>query len=575
MGTLQRQRRLIGEAFTAGTPDASTGELTLPGWMRIVCPTTGRTAQASASTVVSSFGAHAARAFSRDGVTWGLLVEPSSANLLDEHDLTAWTASVGTPAINSDAGPDGVTADLEVEDDDGALEEEITYSITPGNIADDFTLSAWHYVKTTPATSSWLVYSDGIADPGFFLAAADADWTFADTSVSEIDNGTFYVVPRKVTASDTGATSWWGMQLERSAYPTSWHATGRSADELRAVGDSVCPDGYLRFTLSYRPHYAHDETSDDHNLIWVDADNRLFFRQSDRKFVWRVGGVNVESSAVTFSRHQTLTIDVWHTADRKRLVVSGATTGDGTTDGTVSAAIEVVPPYIRILGDDGGAEEGADLLSLDPHVTTFAELAGTTRPLTQMSDETSSRNLRALLEAMSGQAARFYDVCAVVVVSHELTTAVGDQLDQIGAIVGLAREGYDDERYAELLDIQVKLLLAAGRSGAEWTGRAPNIIAIARQFIGAAAGTITLRNWPPLSYEITVPNLTLADATLLARFLRIANDAAVIGLLVVSLSADVWGSDSVVVSGAGKWGSASVAITSPSTWDTVIEAIAS
>jgi hypothetical protein len=567
------ERGLIGENFSAELTEPDSGLVRLPGWMRIQCASTGRTAQQSASTRRSAYSAHAPRAFSEDGATFGLLVEPALANLLDNHDLTSWTPT-GTPLVNSVAGPDGVTAPLEVEDDDGALVESTAYAITPGVVALPHTLSAWHLLTApAPSSSSFLEYLDGANDPQLALTVVDTAWTLASVTVADIASGTFAIVPRATTAADLGATSWSGIQLEQRSYSTSFHATTRLADKLEAVTSLVIPDGFVIFDMVYRPHYAHNEAAADHNLIFIDSANRVYFRQSDANIVFVSGGDELASGALTFDAHDTLTLFVENSANRRRLVVSGALTGDATVDGATQPALEAsaVPTYMQILGGATGAEEGADLLELAPNLQTFKELADC-RALVQMDDSTGTRNFRDLLRVIACQPGRFYDACNGLKAALELETAVGAQLDLVGAIVGLAREGFDDDDYRRYLTIQVELLLANERGEAMWTGTVENILRIARTFIGPGGPAITLTNLPPYSYHLDLPAgvLTIDEAKLLARFLTIATYAAVLGFFEVSLSADTWGSDAVAVGTVGTWGSASVVVAGASIWDLVI-----
>lgn len=565
-------RGIIGEDFEAAETSEGSGIIRLPGWMRLQRDGDQGTAQQTATTVQAGYGKHVPRAFSRDGTTFGLLLEPAVDNLVsvsqDDANFNNYTPT-GTPLINAVVGPDGVTEDYEIEDDDGASVELIAKALTPGVVALPHTLSAWHFLQApTPTSGSRLRYADGANDPTIDLTVVETEWTFSDVTVADIDDGSVEITPRHTTAADTGACRWYGVQLEQRSYPTSYHTSAKVVDELEAVAALVAPDGYLDVTMRFRPHYANDEPNGDHNLLYIDDDNRVFYRASDDNIVFRINADDVVSGALTFSRHQELTVQFIHSAVRRRLIVTGATTGDGTTDGTLQEAFEVLPTYMKVMGGASGSEEGADLLAMSLGLTTFKALADA-RILAQMAGRPNLRDFRKLICALAIQPGYFFDVCKAVIAALEIETAVGFQLDLIGAVVGLTREGFTDDRYRVFLEIQTELLLASMRGDAEWTGTNENILRIVRKFIGVG-GTISLQNVPPYSFTLSVPTLTLSEAPLLLRFIRTALYAAVTGVVTFSLEAGKWASDAVAVGSPGKWASDSVVVAGASSWDTVL-----
>jgi hypothetical protein len=801
-------RGIIGEAFVAELTAPLSGLVRLPGWMRVQCASEGRTAQQSASTTLSGYAAHAARAFSTDGTTFGLLIEPAASNLVPAQPSDPLGNWMSTVTQNAVAAPDGTTGNHEYEDTSAVAVEDHTRPTTVGTVALPHTLSAWHQLLApVPTTDSRLAYtglaflsfdgvdesvtvphdnafdlvnSDGngvtlmcwirvaasVADgyvmgttrenttfqghgialdagrPTFFacsnrflgvsvvevrsdvaiddgdwhhiavsavrvgsnnwtiawyiddvavattqvwntlannvtdygepftfaargqlgvevdfldcdltnaahfnddltagevstifaggisadisavdtsgdlnfywpmngvapvafptvpetenaadgtmqnmesgdvttvgaaivLTAVEAAWSFSEVTMPDITDGTLRIAPRATTAADVGACRWFGLQLEQRSYATSYHASSRLADQLEAVSSVVMPDGFAKFDMVFRPHYAHDEASGDHNLFYVDDDNRIYFRQSDANIVFRWNGDDLASGALTFDAHDTLTLFFENSTRRRRLTVSGALSGDGTVDGTLQPALDptTLPTFTSLLGGATGAEEAADLLQLDPYLQTFKEL-GDCRVLSQMDDAFGARNFRDWMQIVACQPGRLFDVINGLKAALELPTAVGAQLDLIGAIVGLAREGATDAQYRIYLEIQTELLLANVRDEAEWTGTGENLLRIVRTFIGSAAGAITLSNLPPYSYHLTIPvGLTVTQALLLARFLRIATYAGVLGFFDFALGADTWGSASVAVATAGTWGSASVVVAGVSIWDLVI-----
>lgn len=149
--------------------------------------------------------------------------------------------------------------------------------------------------------------------------------------------------------------------------------------------------------------------------------------------------------------------------------------------------------------------------------------------------------------------------------------AVGDQLDKIGDIVGLKREGFTDDRYRVFLAIQIELLLSSKRDSAEWTGTCENVLRIARTFKGIGGGAIVLINYPPYSYLLEVPGLVLSESYLLRRFLTTANYAAVNGLMIVIITAESkWESNVTPVTDGGIWDSAVTPIAGAAKWQIVV-----
>ncbi len=576
---------LIGEVFDASllTPELD-GTLILPGWLTITCPTLQRSAQDSASTVVTGFGANTARAFSRDGVSFGLLIEPGATNDISEQNFNgagAWT-DVGTPVLTTATSPDGDVESVELEDDDAGVIEAKTRAIT-GLATGRYTVSAWsQYLGAAGTIGARVPLLSGITPTlDVTVNGADADWTYRSDSdtLTVITSPLVEFIPRDTAVADVGSARMWGMQGEQRAYPTSFQGADnatftRAADVLSAASDVIAPAGLFDIVLRYRPHYSETEITSggEHNLIFFDANNRLFFRESSATFVLELDGVELASAAVTFARHDELTITAKHTLLGRTLIVAGATTGNGTTEAAAVDPMTEIPMVAYVLGGPTGAEEGADLTAMIPNLITFATLADD-RALVQMDDAPGSRAFRDTLQALAAQPGHFRDVAFQIKSAFELQTGVGDQLDKIGAVVGLTREGFTDTRYRVFLEIQIELLLSASRTDAEWTGTIPNIIRIARKFIGTGvADPVVYTGYPPYSYVLQVPGLILSEAGLLARFLTTANYAAVRGLLIVIISADsLWESNVAPITDGGVWESNVAPIAGASEWQIVVK----
>lgn len=336
--------------------------------------------------------------------------------------------------------------------------------------------------------------------------------------------------------------------------------------QLLATADVIAPGGYLSITLSYTTGYDYAGGVPEHDLLFFDADNRLFWRRSDAKFVWLVGATELLSAACTFSAGQDITLAITHTTDGRSVAVTGATTGNGTTTTTTALDAIYLPSLAGVLDLGGGASV---LLSLVPDLTPFAQLADD-RALSQMDDEVGNRKFRDLLRELAEGPGTFRDVAMTVRSAFDRVDAFGDQLDMIGSVVGLAREGATDDRYRVLLGIQIELLLATERDGGSWTGTGENVLRISRAFLERPTGQITLRNIPPYAYLLSLPAMTVAELQRLVRFLRLARYAGVLGHVAASLGDDAaWGHDTETVPAAGIWGHDTVTITGASTWGTV------
>lgn len=168
------------------------------------------------------------------------------------------------------------------------------------------------------------------------------------------------------------------------------------------------------------------------------------------------------------------------------------------------------------------------------------------------------------------------EVMNLVKNAFDLSTAVGDQLDKIGSVMGLPRQGYPDARYRVFLEIQRDLLLSSRRGEANWTGTGNNLISIARTFVGPTVNPIILQNLPPYAYQMSVPTLTGNDGDILARFLCRASYGGVVGNLSFTTAViSVWGSETAgpPIANSGNWDSESAGppITDPLVWGFTIQ----
>lgn len=356
--------RILKTANFSADPGGS-GAFALPSWLSLSCATVNRTSQTSASTIRTGFGANAARARSMDGALWGLNME--SARAVHGGALAGWSTS-GTITVTSDVDPSGAATVCAVNDNDAANAAFLvkTLSVVSGN---RYVLSAWEKV-IGPITSTARL--DGNYTAGTVRidrTQADVAWVRRDVSdVSTVTNCNAVIQPR-TTAGDTGSVFVYAYQIELGKYPSSAfippsETTTRAADVLSIPSPAgISPNGFLDVDLTWVPHYAHTEQSADHDLLFFDSNNRLFLQQSTAQLVLRIGGADVLSSALTWSRNQAIRVRAQHRSAGRALVVSGATSGNGTAAGSSSSALSL-PATAYLLGNASGSQECGDLRSI-------------------------------------------------------------------------------------------------------------------------------------------------------------------------------------------------------------------
>lgn len=171
----------------------------------------------------------------------------------------------------------------------------------------------------------------------------------------------------------------------------------------------------------------------------------------------------------------------------------------------------------------------------------------------------------SLICALSEMHGDYWDVAQDVLTGFDLDSAIGAQLDVIGAILKQPRQAFDDDRYRTLLKIKGKLVLRS-------TGTGENVIAIAREFIGdAVMDPIVLNNSPPYTFKLSIPTISNDDLDILIPFIRQALIAGVSGVVIVILTGGaVWGDDTVAVTGEGVWGDDSVVVAGQTNWSKVV-----
>ena len=191
------------------------------------------------------------------------------------------------------------------------------------------------------------------------------------------------------------------------------------------------------------------------------------------------------------------------------------------------------------------------------NMALLCELAKTSRPLVQMDDTVGNNDFRELMCIFAEPFGHFADVVDDVAAAFNLNTAVGEQQDFIGSVIGLQRSGLDDDFYRTALQVQAEILM--GQTDGDWTGSVNGILTMIRTFIGdGVAQPIVYESVPPYAFTIDIPgSLTTVQINVLFRLLCRALYAGVLGYFVVEVPGDnLWDSDHGAATNSGTWCSA-------------------
>lgn len=352
-------------SWTAGDPDG-LGRLSLPSWMAYRCPTAETSSQQSATTVQIGYAADDPRAFSRDGVAFGLLVEPAATNRQGEQDFELWN-SPGSPVVTSVSDPAGGNSAVRVEDGDSTsgVRERLEDFDELGIVPSPHTFSVWVADVTSEQVSARSAESGGegvmakveFAGPTFGWSYHDKAYTgTAPTTDCEIQ-----LIPAN-TDTDTGAASFWGVQVEDRLYSTSLIGAD-NATFVRVVctltidTKRVAPFGYFDIAVTAQMLFASSEAAGDVTLIAIDDATQLRYDGSDVVLV--VDGVTVETiSGVSWVRDAVLSFRWRHTPGSRSIAF------DGQSSSTVAAQSAIVAGSDIELFGRGGASEAVAVRSI-------------------------------------------------------------------------------------------------------------------------------------------------------------------------------------------------------------------
>lgn len=353
--SVRRSRAIVSPIDFRAAARAAGLFTALPGWFVLTCATTARTVQTGPASLVAGLGANAKRAYSHDGVTAGLLEEMERKNQIptsDYVDAGSWFAGV-MAAATGEPDPAGGTAAVkftstgdQYSNFDIALDAPSRVFSTWAQRVSGSSPSAHYHVATENVDVTATAWTRLV----LVIGANDLQSMIFDTR--DEPSGAGVLVGTRVLRA-------YGPQAEASAlYPSSYIPTTgltrtRAADVSGPyTASALCPGGYFHFVRTFAPLYATAEQSADRNLFYLDANNRVFLRQSDAKVVMRIGGADIASAALSWSRNQPITVEAIHSRRLgRRLIVNG-------TAVTASAASAItLPANLYLGGTSSGAEE--------------------------------------------------------------------------------------------------------------------------------------------------------------------------------------------------------------------------
>lgn len=294
----------------------------------------------------------------RGGGNGGLwLLEGARENKLTySEDHTNWTNQA---TIDADAAtaPDGTTTVDGVEDANAGLFRDTQIAVTGLTATAEHAIS--HFIRKDAAAAHFIEVgwagthalavrltngstSTRVGSPRTFDAYDAGDWWWVVwTENTTGTSHTYNIQPAvgldsawpSVSASGVGETFPWGAQFEEGSYPSSYIATSgssviRAADSLTF---SSWPEGFTSgiWEMDFAPYFAQNEVASDVVLVsFGSADELRYVAASDAFAVYTSGVQRGIGSALTFDRHQKLTIKMDWVA--RECTISGATTGNST-----------------------------------------------------------------------------------------------------------------------------------------------------------------------------------------------------------------------------------------------------
>ena len=165
----------------------------------------------------------------------------------------------------------------------------------------------------------------------------------------------------------------------------------------------------------------------------------------------------------------------------------------------------------------------ADIGEPQPHITTHVD-DGIKRLVYALS---CAPELKRLLTIFLTKIQEMEDVMDAVRPStlFRVDTAVGVQLDQLGTILGLSREGWDDATYRIYLRTQSLLILPDRRTQRK-------LLEVIRSLMNTEAGTILYSEYRAKTYTIQVAGVDLDELITWLRFIERCRPATYIAQII-------------------------------------------
>lgn len=314
----------------------------------------------SAQTHLTSYGANTWSPEVDSGGVNGTVVTPAYSNLLTGtavHNYSGtdgnWAALSGTYASFTGTGPDGSTLSGNHRATLSSTQTGAYY-----NYGSDTVLAFSAWARTPSGSGTWYPAVEHSANPVYNVPASFAITTAWKRGLilSNPTGGGKFAVPCESGPLNGNAAQDvvvdFLMIVQGVTYQTPWTAGSVGAVTLSVAGsDFVQAGGYFDVDLGDVIALEAATTPGADQYLWyIDASNSFRLRQSDRKFVLRLGGSDVLATAAqSYAAGTDLgNVRVWSLASGTGITVNGAT----VTGGAV-AAISV--PGTVYLSSNAGA----------------------------------------------------------------------------------------------------------------------------------------------------------------------------------------------------------------------------
>jgi hypothetical protein len=351
---LGRGRSSVLHAWDFTTAPVVGGAFTLPPWLAIACATTGRTAQDSASTLTTGFGANVARR-RRASSTNELLLDCQRAVIAPA--LANWFKGGAATLTSAHTGPDGTSSAkllTWVDALDAAYPSDTGGAGLPQILAGHASvLSVWCLAN---GLTTEIDIFDGNAGQFASELTIGATWQLLSLSkaaqASDVDWG---IGASPVVLTAPAGSAWlYGAQIENNAkYFTSLlGATGtRAADKLSIVSPvEVARGGYFDATLRFTTDFASGEMGSALDLLNFGTVKATL--GTDSKITLHTGGADVVSPALTLTRGGELVVRLAHRRSGRRIEATGVVPTTGGVDSSFS-----VPGTAYLFGSSTGTQE--------------------------------------------------------------------------------------------------------------------------------------------------------------------------------------------------------------------------